>query len=192
MTDVNCDTRLQASINPVAQETMITRRGRTLTNGSPLLRSHKAPPRAARSNVRRAWQTSFPKFGPAARISARPISSAPQVFSARRRLRGFGRRAPRRDRLLRLNGRVRAAAHAVEPHPAALRRKDLPESHRQQRVGAQLRRLDAVVNYERGRSRFQVNVDKVLDRNYISAVRSNQLMVPGSPTNMRVSITRMF
>ena len=54
MIDVNYDTRLQASINPVAQETMIARRGRTLINGSPLLRSHKAPPRAARSNIRKA------------------------------------------------------------------------------------------------------------------------------------------
>jgi hypothetical protein len=35
MIDVNYDTWLQASINPVAQETMIARRGRTLINGAP-------------------------------------------------------------------------------------------------------------------------------------------------------------
>jgi hypothetical protein len=36
MTDVNYDTWLQASINPVAQEAMIARRVRTLIDDSPL------------------------------------------------------------------------------------------------------------------------------------------------------------
>jgi hypothetical protein len=47
----------------------------------------------------------------------------------------------------------------------------------------------AAINYEIGRFRFQVNLDKVLDRNYIDAGRSNPVMIPGSPTNVRASIT---
>jgi iron complex outermembrane receptor protein len=52
--------------------------------------------------------------------------------------------------------------------------------------------VDAVINYETGRFKYQVNIDNVLDRNYIYAARSNQVMIPGSPTNVRVSITCKF
>ena len=52
--------------------------------------------------------------------------------------------------------------------------------------------VDAVVNYETGRCKYQVNVDNVLDRNYLYASRSNQVIIPGSPTNVRASVTVKF
>jgi iron complex outermembrane receptor protein len=52
--------------------------------------------------------------------------------------------------------------------------------------------VDAVINYEIGRFKYQVNIDNVFDRNYIYAARSNQVIIPGSPTNVRASITCKF
>ena len=49
--------------------------------------------------------------------------------------------------------------------------------------------VDAVITYEKGRCKFQVNVDNVFDRSYLYSSRSNQVIIPGTPTNVRASIT---
>jgi iron complex outermembrane recepter protein len=48
---------------------------------------------------------------------------------------------------------------------------------------------DAMVSYETKRMHFQLNIDNVLGRRYIYAARSNQVLVPGSPTNLRLAVT---
>jgi iron complex outermembrane receptor protein len=52
--------------------------------------------------------------------------------------------------------------------------------------------VDASINYEVGRLKYQVNVDNVFNRDYIYASRSNQVIIPGSPTNLRASVTIRF
>lgn len=52
--------------------------------------------------------------------------------------------------------------------------------------------VDAIVSYETGRFKYQLNIDYVLNRNFIYASRSNQVIVPGSPTNLRAAVTCKF
>ncbi len=52
--------------------------------------------------------------------------------------------------------------------------------------------VDAAIVYEAPRYKCQLNVDNVLDRSYIYAARSNQVLIPGSPTNLRASLTVKF
>ncbi len=51
---------------------------------------------------------------------------------------------------------------------------------------------DAMVQYDTKLIRYQVNIDNVFNTKYIYASRSNQVIVPGTPTNLRVSITYKF
>ena len=52
--------------------------------------------------------------------------------------------------------------------------------------------VDMAVNYETSRCKYQLNVDNVFNRDYIYSSRSNQVIVPGSPTNLRASVTYKF
>ena len=52
--------------------------------------------------------------------------------------------------------------------------------------------VDMAINYETSRSKYQLNIDNVFNRAYIYASRSNQVIVPGSPTNLRASVTYKF
>jgi iron complex outermembrane receptor protein len=53
--------------------------------------------------------------------------------------------------------------------------------------------VDATINYTTKRFLYQLRIDNVLnDSNYIHAARSNQVIVPGSPTNIGGSITYKF
>ncbi len=52
--------------------------------------------------------------------------------------------------------------------------------------------VDATINYETARCKYQLNVDNVFNRGYIYASRSNQVIIPGSPTNLRASLTYKF
>lgn len=52
--------------------------------------------------------------------------------------------------------------------------------------------VDIAINYETSRCRYQLNVDNALNRDYIYSSRSNQVIVPGSPTNLRAAITYKF
>ena len=53
--------------------------------------------------------------------------------------------------------------------------------------------VDSTVNYETKRFLYQVRVDNVLnDSGYIHAARSNQVIVPGAPSNVSGSITYKF
>jgi iron complex outermembrane receptor protein len=52
--------------------------------------------------------------------------------------------------------------------------------------------VDAAINYETKRFKYQVNVDNVFDRNFIYASRSNQVLIPSSPTNLRASVMVKF
>src|SRR6185369_1965868 len=48
---------------------------------------------------------------------------------------------------------------------------------------------DAMIGYETKRFHFQLNIDNILGERYIYAARSNQVLVPGSPTNLRLAVT---
>lgn len=48
---------------------------------------------------------------------------------------------------------------------------------------------DAMISYETKRFHYQLNIDNVLGERYIYAARSNQVLVPGSPTNLRLAVT---
>ena len=52
--------------------------------------------------------------------------------------------------------------------------------------------VDAVVNYRTSRFKFQLNIDNLFDQNYIYSARSNQVIIPGTPLNLRFSITQKF
>ena len=52
--------------------------------------------------------------------------------------------------------------------------------------------VDAMLTYEVGRYKYQLNIDNLFGRNYLYASRSNQVIIPGSPTNVRASITCRF
>jgi iron complex outermembrane receptor protein len=49
--------------------------------------------------------------------------------------------------------------------------------------------VDASIGYEMGRFHYQLNVDNLFDKKYVYASRSNQVIVPGTPTNLRFSVT---
>jgi iron complex outermembrane receptor protein len=51
---------------------------------------------------------------------------------------------------------------------------------------------DASVQYNTKRFTYQLNVDNVFNQNYIYASRSNQVIIPGTPTNLRVAVTYKF
>ncbi len=52
--------------------------------------------------------------------------------------------------------------------------------------------VDMTINYETSRCRYQLNIDNVLNRDYLYSSRSNQVIVPGSPTNLRAALTYKF
>jgi iron complex outermembrane recepter protein len=52
--------------------------------------------------------------------------------------------------------------------------------------------LDAMLAYETKRLRVQLNCDNVLSKDYIYAARSNLILVPGTPRNLRLSLTLKF
>ncbi|MEO6992841.1 MAG: secretin and TonB N-terminal domain-containing protein [Lacunisphaera sp.] len=52
--------------------------------------------------------------------------------------------------------------------------------------------VDMAINYETTHCKYQLNIDNLFDRNYIYSSRSNQVIVPGSPTNLRASVTYKF
>ena len=53
--------------------------------------------------------------------------------------------------------------------------------------------VDATINYATKKFLYQLRIDNVLnDSEYIHAARSNQVIVPGTPTNVGVSITYKF
>ena len=52
--------------------------------------------------------------------------------------------------------------------------------------------VDAVINYRTSRFKYQLNIDNLFDRNYVYSVRSNQVIIPGTPLNLRASITYKF
>ena len=52
--------------------------------------------------------------------------------------------------------------------------------------------VDAVINYRTSRFRFQLNIDNLFDQGYIYSARSNQVIIPGTPLNLRFSITQKF
>ena len=51
---------------------------------------------------------------------------------------------------------------------------------------------DLAINYQTLRCKYQLNVDNVLNQGYLYSSRSNQVIVPGSPTNLRASVTYKF
>ena len=52
--------------------------------------------------------------------------------------------------------------------------------------------VDLSLSYETKRMTYQLNVDNVLNKKYIYASRSDLVLVPGLPTNARVSVTYKF
>ena len=52
--------------------------------------------------------------------------------------------------------------------------------------------VDASISYETKALTYQLNVDNVLNEKYIYASRSEQVLVPGLPTNVRFSVTYKF
>jgi iron complex outermembrane recepter protein len=51
---------------------------------------------------------------------------------------------------------------------------------------------DAMIQYDTPRVRYQVNFDNLFDKKYIYSSRSNQVIVPGTPFNVRASVTYKF
>jgi outer membrane receptor for ferric coprogen and ferric-rhodotorulic acid len=51
---------------------------------------------------------------------------------------------------------------------------------------------DGMIQYATPRNRYQINIDNIFDTTYIYASRSNQVIVPGAPTNTRFSVTYIF
>jgi outer membrane receptor for ferric coprogen and ferric-rhodotorulic acid len=51
---------------------------------------------------------------------------------------------------------------------------------------------DGMIQYDTPRIRYQINIDNIFDTTYIYASRSNQVIVPGTPTNMRFSVSYKF
>ena len=52
--------------------------------------------------------------------------------------------------------------------------------------------LDAVIGYDTKHFLYQLNIDNALDQDYVYAARSNQVIVPGTPINIRGSVTWKF
>jgi iron complex outermembrane recepter protein len=52
--------------------------------------------------------------------------------------------------------------------------------------------VDLVFGYETKRMNYQLNVDNALNKKYIYASRSQLVLIPGVPTNLRVSVTYKF
>jgi len=52
--------------------------------------------------------------------------------------------------------------------------------------------VDAVINYRTNRCKYQLNIDNLLNQKYIYSARSNQVIIPGTPLNLRASITQKF
>jgi len=52
--------------------------------------------------------------------------------------------------------------------------------------------VDAAVNYETKSITYQLNVDNVFNKKHIFASRSALVQVPGSPLNVRFSVTYKF
>jgi len=52
--------------------------------------------------------------------------------------------------------------------------------------------VDAVIGYDTKRFLYQLNIDNALDTDYTFAARSNQILVPGTPLNVRGSVTWKF
>jgi len=52
--------------------------------------------------------------------------------------------------------------------------------------------IDAVIGYDTKRFLYQLNLDNVVDSDYTFAARSNQVLVPGTPINIRGSVTWKF
>jgi outer membrane receptor protein involved in Fe transport len=52
--------------------------------------------------------------------------------------------------------------------------------------------VDAAFKYETRRGKYQLNIDNVLNRDYIYSARSNQVVLPDSPLNLRGSVTLKF
>ena len=52
--------------------------------------------------------------------------------------------------------------------------------------------VDGMIQYDTPKIRYQLNIDNVFDTTYIYASRSNQVIVPGTPTNLRFSVTYKF
>jgi len=52
--------------------------------------------------------------------------------------------------------------------------------------------LDAVFGYETKHMIYQLNLDNALNQDYTFATRSNQILVPGTPINVRGSVTWKF
>jgi iron complex outermembrane recepter protein len=51
---------------------------------------------------------------------------------------------------------------------------------------------DAMIQYDTPRIKYQLNFDNIFNKKYIYASRSNQVIVPGTPTNVRLSVTYKF
>ena len=52
--------------------------------------------------------------------------------------------------------------------------------------------VDAVASYTTKSITYQLNVDNLLNKKYIYASRSSLVQVPGTPTNVRFSVTYRF
>ncbi len=52
--------------------------------------------------------------------------------------------------------------------------------------------VDLAINYDTRRCKYQLNVDNLFNRDYLYSSRSNQVLVPGTPTNLRASVTYKF
>jgi len=52
--------------------------------------------------------------------------------------------------------------------------------------------MDGSITYETKRFTYQVNIDNLLNKDYIYAARSSLVIVPGTPMNVRASITYKF
>ena len=51
---------------------------------------------------------------------------------------------------------------------------------------------DGMIQYDTAKVRYQINFDNIFDTTYIYASRSNQVIVPGTPTNVRFSVMYRF
>jgi iron complex outermembrane recepter protein len=52
--------------------------------------------------------------------------------------------------------------------------------------------VDAMFSYDTKTMTYQLNIDNLLDKKYIYASRSSLVMIPASPTNVRLSVTYKF
>jgi outer membrane receptor for ferric coprogen and ferric-rhodotorulic acid len=52
--------------------------------------------------------------------------------------------------------------------------------------------VDLAVIYKTKKLSYQLNVDNLLDKRYLYAVRSELLVIPGAPLNLRASVIYNF